>query len=954
MLETRAQRILRCAGGIALVLAGLLLLSLFPAARAARPAPGEECLACHGDKSLTTKRAGNTVSLYVDARKFSTSVHGSLGCTGCHADLEGKDLPHDAPLARVNCGTCHGSEQEQHARSLHGKAVARGDPLAPRCKDCHGNHDILPVKDSRSAVAPLKVPFVCGRCHREGTPVQRNRPIPQKNILENYSESIHGEGLLQKGLVVAPNCATCHTAHLILPHTDPDSSIARRNIAATCTRCHAMIEEVHRKTIKGALWEKEAHVLPACVDCHQPHKIRKVFYLQGMADADCLRCHANERLKRARDGLSLYVSVTELAGSRHATVACSQCHSEVNASHVRPCETITHKVDCTACHDEIGKQYQRSTHGQLLAKNDSNAPTCKECHGAHGVLGKINPQSPTFATNIPRLCGQCHREGQKAAKRYTGRQHEILEHYTESIHGKGLLKSGLTVTATCTSCHTAHHVLPRSDPESSVNAANVPSTCGRCHHGIEEEFEKSIHARGPGKAGKELPICSDCHTAHSIRRADEDVFRLEIMAKCGRCHEAIAKTYFDTYHGKVSRLGYTKTAKCYDCHGAHDVLAVTDPHSRLSRANVVATCQKCHPGATRRFAGYLTHATHHDPRKYPFLFFAFWGMTALLVGTFVVSGLHTLLWLPRAFQMRHELRAAQAAKARLAGAEGAAALAGGQAEERQFVRFTRLHRIMHTGMIVSFMSLALTGLTLKFSYTGWAVVLSRLLGGFQTAGYIHRAAAVVMFGIFATHLADLLRLKRQEYGSWRALLLGPNTMLPTRRDLAEFAGTLKWFVGLGPRPAYGRWTYWEKFDYFAVFWGIAIIGLTGLSLWFPVLFTRLLPGSFINVATIIHSDEALLATGFIFTVHFFNTHLRPEKFPMDITIFTGRMPLEELQRDKPRDYEALVASGKLEEKMDVAYPPIVIQTIRAFAWLALATGFSIVLWIVYAMLFAYR
>jgi len=274
--------------------------------------------------------------------------------------------------------------------------------------------------------------------------------------------------------------------------------------------------------------------------------------------------------------------------------------------------------------------------------------------------------------------------------------------------------------------------------------------------------------------------------------------------------------------------------------------------------------------------------------------------------------------------------------------------------ERQFIRFTRLQRILHICMIVSFMSLALTGLTLKFSYTGWAAVLSHLLGGFESAGYIHRSAAVVMFGVFITHLIDVYRLKKREHGTWRALLLGPSSMLPSRRDLTEFVGTLKWFVGQGKRPAYGRWTYWEKFDYFAVFWGIAVIGSTGLTLWFPVFFTRFLPGWFLNVATIIHSDEALLATGFIFTVHFFNTHLRPEKFPMDITVFTGRMPVEELRRDKPREYEALVASGKLEEKLEEAYPPIVIRAIRAFGWVALAVGFSIVLWIIYAMLFAYR
>ncbi len=277
-----------------------------------------------------------------------------------------------------------------------------------------------------------------------------------------------------------------------------------------------------------------------------------------------------------------------------------------------------------------------------------------------------------------------------------------------------------------------------------------------------------------------------------------------------------------------------------------------------------------------------------------------------------------------------------------------------EGEERQFVRFTRLQRILHICMIVSFLSLATTGLTLKFSYTRWAAIVSHLLGGFESAGNIHRSAAIVMFGVFITHLVELYKLKRREHSTWRSLVLGPGSMIPNRRDLSELIGTLKWFIGRGERPAYGRWTYWEKFDYFAVFWGIAVIGSTGLTLWFPVFFTRFLPGSFLNVATIVHSDEALLATGFIFTVHFFNTHLRPEKFPMDITVFTGRMPLEELKRDKPREYEALVAAGKLEENMGEPYQPIVIQTIRAFAWAALAVGFSTVLWIIYAVLFAYQ
>ncbi len=286
--------------------------------------------------------------------------------------------------------------------------------------------------------------------------------------------------------------------------------------------------------------------------------------------------------------------------------------------------------------------------------------------------------------------------------------------------------------------------------------------------------------------------------------------------------------------------------------------------------------------------------------------------------------------------------------------EPAAPAPAAAVDRREFVRFSRLYRTLHACMVVSFLTLAVTGLSLKFSYTAWAAKLSHVLGGFETAGYIHRFAAIIMFGTFTAHIVGLIRQKQRSGKTWVGILFGPNTLIPTKRDGQEFVGTMKWFVGRGPRPEYGRWTYWEKFDYFAVFWGIVVIGSTGLTLWFPVFFTRFLPGSFINVATIIHSDEALLATGFIFTVHFFNTHLRPEKFPMDTTIFTGHMPIAELKRDKPREYATLVASGQLEEHLEEPQPEIVVKAIRFFAWIALTIGFSVVIWIIYAMLFAYR
>ena len=270
------------------------------------------------------------------------------------------------------------------------------------------------------------------------------------------------------------------------------------------------------------------------------------------------------------------------------------------------------------------------------------------------------------------------------------------------------------------------------------------------------------------------------------------------------------------------------------------------------------------------------------------------------------------------------------------------------------VRFTRLNRILHILMIISFITLALTGMSLKFSYSGWAVILSKFFGGFQSAGYLHRFAAVVMIGVFLTHLYDLIKMKRKEFGSWKKLLSGDHSMVFNKKDLQDFIGSLKWFLGKGDRPEYGRWTYWEKFDYFAVFWGMIVIGSTGLILWFPELFTRVFPGWFLNVATIVHSDEALLATGFIFTVHFFNTHLRPEKFPMDIVIFSGQFPLEEFKLDRPDEYKKLVESGELEKYLVEPYQPIVIKAIKVFGWTALTIGLSMVLWIIYAMLFVYR
>jgi cytochrome b subunit of formate dehydrogenase len=267
-----------------------------------------------------------------------------------------------------------------------------------------------------------------------------------------------------------------------------------------------------------------------------------------------------------------------------------------------------------------------------------------------------------------------------------------------------------------------------------------------------------------------------------------------------------------------------------------------------------------------------------------------------------------------------------------------------------YQRFDGFSRFLHLLVIISFLSLAITGMTIKFSDSTVFQTLSRLLGGPEVTGFVHRVAAIVTFLYFFLHLGYVIKKRRRKRASWKRMLSGENTLAPTKRDVGEFGRTMKWFLGIGPRPEYGRWTYWEKFDYLAVFWGVVIIGSSGLLLWFPEFFTGLgVPGQVINISTIIHSDEALLATGFIFTVHFFNTHFRPDRFPMDPVIFTGSVTLEELKEDRPRWYKHLVETGKLEEGLVEPPPPLLERWARIFGLSALTIGLLTVVLIIYTI-----
>lgn len=253
-----------------------------------------------------------------------------------------------------------------------------------------------------------------------------------------------------------------------------------------------------------------------------------------------------------------------------------------------------------------------------------------------------------------------------------------------------------------------------------------------------------------------------------------------------------------------------------------------------------------------------------------------------------------------------------------------------------YTRFTPGQRMLHAVLVVTFLGLAATGLPLRFSSAAWSVALANAVGGFSAVLFIHKFCAIALTIDFLIHAADIAyraAVKKQ----W-SLLWGTNSMVPNLKDLQDLIGQMRYFLFLGPKPKFDRYTYWEKLDYWGVFWGMAIIGISGYAMWFSAAFARIVPGSWLNVAILIHGEEALLAVGYIFVVHFFNEHLRPHNFPMDITIFTGSQTEEEFRERHPEEYARAVASGRLPSLRAEAPPAWAVRTSRLLGGAAVVIG----------------
>jgi cytochrome b subunit of formate dehydrogenase len=675
---------------------------------------------------------------------------------------------------------------------------------------------------------------------------------------------------------------------------------------------------------------------------------------EAIPNSECLDCHQapDKPSTVKKKGRDIEILRPEAFGkSVHGKLSCTDCHAGITET---PHDSKLPPAQCASCHAEASKEYATSIHGVSHALGKSDAATCASCHGTHEIMPVKDRNSPVYKLNLPATCAKCHEDSRMNAE-YRMKTTEAAKSYVDSIHGQALMQKGLIVAPGCNDCHGTHTIKRGIDQSSSTNHRHIADTCGRCHVGIEETYNQSIHGQLLAKGDKRGPVCSDCHTSHEIEKPSSPHFKSVSDQRCGRCHEDRLEHYRDTYHGKAMALGKPNVAAdvaaCYDCHGHHDVYKVSDPRSRLSKDNIVSTCAKCHPGVGPKFTEYKPHANPLDQQNYPILNKVFLFMTTLLISVFAFFGAHTALWLVRSIYLyMTDSKTFREAKVHA------------QVDDIQYTRFRPFERFLHLLVVTSFLLLVVTGMPLKFFYADWAKFIFQLLGGPDVARSLHRVGAIITFIYFALHLIDLIGgfWKRRSslrdpatgrYSLKRAwgIAFGPDSMVPSFQDWRDFINHQKWFFGKAEKPQFDRWTYWERFDYFAVFWGVAIIGFSGLIMWFPAFFTKFMPGWIINIALVVHSDEALLAAGFIFTFHFFNTHFRIERFPMDTVIFSGRISKTELLHERQRWHDRLVAEGRLEEYRVKDEWEGRKRIARTFGFIFFGLGLVLLVLIVYAM-----
>ncbi|MER3500872.1 MAG: hypothetical protein IMHGJWDQ_000320 [Candidatus Fervidibacter sp.] len=484
-------------------------------------------------------------------------------------------------------------------------------------------------------------------------------------------------------------------------------------------------------------------------------------------------------------------------------------------------------------------------------------------------------------------------------------------YYERSVHGQ-LLRKGVKgkktapgkPPAVCTDCHGIHGIRPATDPHAKAARSHLPETCGQCHEQIYREWKQSIHGRAWAKGVKEAPVCTDCHGEHVIRSPQDPtslVHPQHIVATCSKCHESERlqrrlglptlrlATYRTSFHGIMNRYGVTEVAHCASCHGAHNILPSTDPRSSIHPTNLPRTCGRFHPGIGEKVALGKVHfaGTRAESPLY-------WLIKVLY--QLFIAGLIGFFSLYIALDIFNYLRGRPS--------HAVSPHHPNDPLSHELVeRFTLNERLQHLVLVISFTLLVISGMPLSFPEAGWAEKLLTFPGSPMWRYYLHRIGAVMLMALVIWHLLYLLTPRGREqlrHLRW------------TRKDFADIWQMLKCYLGLShQKPKFGRFSWIEKLEYYAVVWGTTVMVLTGLALWFEAPFFVYLPLWVWHIARLIHSYEALLAFLSIIIWHLYHVHFKPGVFPMSWVWLTGKISLRHLQEEHPLEFEELQRKSQM-------------------------------------------
>jgi len=615
---------------------------------------------------------------------------------------------------------------------------------------------------------------------------------------------------------------------------------------------------------------------------------------QKLKDADCLACHSDATMTTEVNGknVSLFVDGNKLKRSIHGTMfSCVDCHKDVKSlAH----ETTPQKVTCAQCHADAQTAYAHSTHAKPSKTGNNPAANCEDCHGGvHEILPADDPKSPVNHANIPFTCGRCH--GQKFLMESNGESAQAFISYQESVHGRAVGK-GSTKAAVCTDCHGSHEILPANDAKSPISKFNVPATCGKCHVAVQQTFMQSIHGQAILRGNGQAPVCTDCHGIHSIKaHADPNSPVAEQNLSrdiCARCHEGVrlsqefgvpgnrVASYFDSYHGLAAEGGSLVAANCSSCHGVHNILPSSDPRSTINHANLDATCGQCHKGVTQKFTQTRVHLEDGvHPRDIGSIAVR-WVRLIYVVLILLVIG---AMFLHNAIMWRSK------------------AVARRRMQNPMMTRMTTNQRWQHLILLTSFIILVITGFALKFPDSWFAEVLGM---GEKLRGIIHRVAGVALIAAGIYHLFYLAATREG-----RRLICD---IAPRPKDAFDAGRAMLYYLGLSRRkPQFGRFTYGEKAEYWALVWGTALMAITGIMMWAKVWVGDLLARWWVDIATAVHFYEAILATLAILVWHFYQVFFDPDVYPMNWAWWDGKMPVEHYRHEHELDTESLAeASGE--------------------------------------------